>query len=157
MGHFETERIHVERLLSLLEMRLDTLSNLQEVYSEETGVDVMSVIDGQKIGIQVTEYNPEDGLESKPKRNPRGAEKKLARNELDKSGGVKSYGLLVPADYIAALKTRIKNKLLKSSFSFDKVWLLITSQNPDWGSTSSTFVSSPTISVSEMNRCLHPL
>jgi hypothetical protein len=160
MARFEDERRHVERLLGLIEGETVEIRDPNKGGREETGVDVVCVTagnDGSEIGIQVTEYNPDEGQEVAPKQQSRAVDKRRAAEELKSDEPIKSYGMSVSAGYIEALKKRIKDKLLKSTIRFDEVWMLIAAQNPRWGESSSTFLAAEQVSLAELDACLHPL
>ena len=67
------------------------------------------------------------------------------------------YGFSASAEYIPALKHIMKSKLQKTFSSVHEAWLLIVAQDPDYGSTSSTFVAANSVSVERMNATLHPM
>jgi hypothetical protein len=151
MSIYQDERDHVARLLELLAISPDMLVDPKSEFREETGVDVIARIGGKKIGIQVTEYNPDFGLPKPPRKQSRAEEKQAA------SKNSRGYGFSVSGQYIDALRKTISNKLTKTFSSVDEGWLLIAAQNPNLGSKSSTLVEADHISVNRMNAEFHSL
>lgn len=127
------------------------MSNPKTEHGEETGLDVLCTIDGQKIGIQVTEYMPDYGLPSALDRPSRAKEKALAK---ENPGG---YGFPVLGEYVAALAHSLTIKLQKTFSAVDEGWLLVAAQNPNYGATSSTFVAADHVNIERLNEALDPL
>jgi hypothetical protein len=151
MASYEQERKFVQRMFALANVTPDRVANPKVEFGEEVGIDVLCLLGKRKIGVQVTEYNPDHGLPKSPAKSSRALEISLAKK---KSGG---FGFSVSGEYITALAQSLKTKLTKTFSSVDEGWLLIVAQNPDYGSTSSTFVAADHVSVERMNSKLHPL
>jgi hypothetical protein len=151
MASYEEERKFVQRMLDLASLVPDRIADPMTECGGETGLDVLCVVDGRKIGIQVTEYVADCGLPKPPDKSSRGEERKLAKQN---PGG---YGFSVSGEYIPALAESIKIKLLKTFSGVDEGWLLVAAQNPNYGSTSSTFVAADHLGIERMNAVLHPL
>ena len=79
MASYEQECPFVQRMLKLAGVVPDRVADPKVECGGETGVDVLCLIDGRKIGVQVTEYVPDFGLSQTPDKSSRGEEKKLAR------------------------------------------------------------------------------
>lgn len=117
----------------------------------ETGIDVLCLIDGRKIGIQVTEYVPDYGLPQTPANWLAAKKKKLAKQNP------RGYGFSVSGEYITALAKSLNTKLLKTFSGVDEGWPPIAAQNRSYGSTSSTFVAADHLNIERMNAKLDPL
>jgi hypothetical protein len=151
MASYADELKSVQRMLDLAGIVPDRLSDPMTKFGEETGVDVLCRIDGRDIGVQVTDYTPDYGLQNPPKTASRAEEKKLAARNP------RGYGFGVSAEYIRALTESLQTKLQKSFSGVDEGWLLVAAQHPQYGRTSSTFVSADHISTERLNAHIHPL
>jgi hypothetical protein len=151
MASYEQERVFVESMLKLADIVAHRIADPKAEFGEEIGVDVLCVVGGRTVGVQVTVYNADHGLPSPSPRSSRAEEKSLAKKRP------RGYGFSASAEYIAALKHALKGKLAKTFSSVSEGWLLIVAQDPNYGSTSSTFIAADSVSVKRMNEALHPL
>jgi hypothetical protein len=151
MASYDQECKFVACVLALTSLTPEKIADPKEEFGEEIGIDVVFLLDGRKIGVQVTEYNPDRALPQSPSKSSRAVEKSLAKKNP------RGYGHSTSGEYITALAKSLGTKLLKTFSSVDEGWLLLVAQNPDCGSTSSTSIAADHISVDRMNSELHPL
>ena len=136
------------RLLDRLRIRADaplTNPNL----SGESGADVLAIIVGKRIGIQVTQIDNAyslPGVTDAPIVG-RGAEKRLARECQTYAGFAESD----PAKIVANIAAAIRPKALHRVTGFDGLWLLVAAGVPEIGSVISTFVLSAHLSLAHLD------
>jgi hypothetical protein len=145
---FAYEAPLVARLLDRLRIKMDaplTNPNLDG----ESGADVLAIIGGKRVGIQVTQVNNCYSLPSvtdTPIRG-RGAEKRLAREGQTYAGFAENDSAAV----VANIASVIRRKALHRVTGFDELWLLVAAGVPETGSPISTFVFSPHISPARLD------
>jgi hypothetical protein len=111
---------------------------------DESGADVITIIDGRRIGIQVTDLDTGDtpGV-------ARAAETKLAR---DAEAQGRTYGTWAQNDHkVGAIARTIERKGRMSFSGFDEFWLLICCGIPKMGAIASTLAITPWIDPSELD------
>jgi hypothetical protein len=109
---------------------------------DESGADVVVLLDGRRVGIQVTDLD----AGSSPG-EARAAEAKLARDAESRGGTYAAWGQNQPNELIAAIVRSISRKSRTSFAGFDDFWLLACCGVPQLGAVSSTFVMTPWIDV----------
>lgn len=109
---------------------------------DETGADVVKLIDERRIGIQVTDLDTGDV----PGR-ARAAEAKLARDAEGRGGVYATWAQNQPDLMIAALASSIARKSRISFAGFEEFWLLVCSGTPQAGAIASTFLITPWLDV----------
>ena len=109
---------------------------------DETGADVVALIDGRRIGIQVTDLDTGNvpGL-------ARAAEAKLAHDAQGRGGVYATWAQNQPDLMIAALASSIARKSRISFAGFEEFWLLVCSGTPQAGAIASTFLITPWLDV----------
>jgi len=126
--------------------------NPRNDYGCETGVDVIAVVGGRKIGFQVTEYDSGEGNSGMRPGQSRGVEKRLREAPETRRKGV--YAGFGSPDVERPLRARIAGKVAKSLeydfASYSEVWLLVSAYIPD--APLSTFVPYLDISSDLLNR-----
>jgi hypothetical protein len=147
--------IREQHLVSLLMQRLALVGTYTDPNARagiETGADVLAVISGHRIGVQVTELDTGDtpGV-------ARAAEKRNASAGQQRRSGV--YGGWAqndPAKVMIAIQQAITRKVAiarRHDFrDFDEVWLLVSCGVPEFGSVISTFVMTPWLHVDALNQ-----
>jgi hypothetical protein len=130
---FELEKGRVERLMQRLGKSAEYLDPQPGGHArDESGADVIAVIDGQRIGIQVTDIDTGD----KPGQ-ARQEEAALARDGT-------TYCTSIPIQVVVRAITRsVERKSRISSTGFDEFWLLLCCGLPQWGAMTSTMVMTP--------------
>src|SRR5262249_53781412 len=141
MASFGREKTLVGHLLDRYRLRLQGEATNPNVVGQETGIDVaLRLVDGRRIGIQVTEIDPWAVPGSS-----RAQEKAIAKMAPAKPYGM--WGQNDPSVVLDAIAKIIKRKVeiaAGHSFDgFDEVWLLICAGVPEYGATVSTFVMTP--------------
>jgi len=122
-------------LLNILGRPFDPLEDPLQVYGRETGTDVQVRIDGQLVGVQVTEYCADEGT-ANPGRGLRATEKRDARQGQFKARAI-------PLQHrLASLHTRVAKKIEKASCyplqQFQQIWLLVAASLADPDAIAST-------------------
>ena len=69
MPSFKQERKFVEFMLELADIEVDRIFDPKAEFLEEIGLDVLCMVGGRKVGVQVTVYNADHGLPSPPDRS----------------------------------------------------------------------------------------
>jgi hypothetical protein len=145
---FAYETPLVARLLDRLRIKTDaplTNPNLDG----ESGADVLAIIGGKRIGIQVTQIDncySLPGVTDTPIRG-RGAEKRLARECQTYAGFAENDS----AEVVANIAAVIGRKALHRVAGFDELWLLVAAGVPETGSVISTFVFSAHLSPAPLD------
>ena len=112
----------------------------------ESGADLVVVLTGRRIGIQVTDLDT-----GKTPGQVRNLESRLTR-EADKRGSTYfAWAQNAPEEILTAIRRSISRKTRTSCSDFDEFWLLICSGVPKMGAITSTFAMTPWIGVSALN------
>ena len=118
----------------------------------ESGTDVLAIIGGKRIGIQVTQIDNGHclpGVTDAPITG-RAAEKRLACECQTYAGFAENDSAKVVANIAAA----IRPKTLHRVAGFDGLWLLVAAGVPEIGSVISTFVLSPQLSPAHLDAAM---
>jgi hypothetical protein len=132
---FERELDLVKLLMCRRALSVDQYIDPQQQPNDETGADVIAVIEGRRIGIQVTELDTGD----RPGQ-ARAAEKVSWREAQEKGQG--TYGAWAqndPSKLVSAIARAIASKVQHIG-GCDDAWLLVSASVPEPGSLLSTFV-----------------
>jgi hypothetical protein len=115
----------------------------------ESGADVLAIVGGKRIGIQVTQIDNGYSLPSVTDAPimGRGAEKRLARECQTYAGFAENDSAKIVANIAAA----IGRKALHRVTGFDELWLLVVAGVPETGSVISTFVLSTHLSPTHLD------
>jgi hypothetical protein len=115
----------------------------------ESGADVLAIVGGKRIGIQVTQIDNGYSLPSVTDAPimGRGPEKRLARECQIYAGFAENDSAKVVANIAAA----IGRKALHRVTGFDELWLLVVAGVPETGSVISTFVLSTHLSPTHLD------
>jgi hypothetical protein len=105
---------------------------------DETGADVIALIDGQRVGIQVTDLDTGD-LQGEA----RAAETKLARDAERRDSTYATLPQNQLERMIAAIANQVSRKSRMSFAGFDDFWLLVSCGIPQFGAVASTLVLTP--------------
>ena len=140
---FETEKPRVALLMRRLGQSVDRFENPN--VNDESGADVIAVINGQRIGIQVTDLDT-----GKKRGNARRDESKLAHEAATKGEPYFTWGQNDPAKLVGAIARSVEQKAKTSSSRLSEFWLLICCGVPTQGAVGSTFAMTPWIDVASL-------
>lgn len=132
---FERESDLVKLLIHRRALSVDQYIDPQKEAHDETGADVIAVIGGRRIGIQVTELDTGD----RPGQ-ARATEKILWREAQEK--GQETYAAWAqndPSKLVSAIARAIASKV-QHIVGCDEAWLLVSASVPEQGSLVSTFI-----------------
>ena len=140
---FEAEKAKVELLVRRLDLSADYPGDPNS--EGESGADVVAVISGRRVGIQVTDLDTGEiaGV-------ARAAEAKLAREARSRETTYGTWGQNDPAKIIDAFARSIARKARMSSAGFDDFWLLLCCGVPDFGAVGATMVVTQLISTEQL-------
>ena len=151
ISKFERERYCVEQLAASLRLpgSLEYRDPLVD-YGRETGIDVVMIGQGRRIGFQVTEYDGGEGVANLGAGRMRADEVRLKRASFP--NGV--YGGWGSPHFGTAFAARVMEKIDKAcKYDFaevEEIWLLVSAGLPD--SPTATFVPHFHISADDLNR-----
>jgi hypothetical protein len=147
-AHFERERHLVELLMHRLGRPAHGYRDPNSDAGRETGVDVLMVSNGRRIGIQVTEIDT-----GHVQGRARAEEKKAWRDS-----GLATYGAWAQNDadkVLASVQRAVRRKVEiaeRHSFDgFDAVWLLASGGLPEMGAVASTLIMSPWLNAAALD------
>src|SRR6516164_1640130 len=119
----------------------------------ETGADVIAILDGRRIGIQVTDIDTGE-VPGKARREESG----VAR---DAAGRGSTYGTWAQNDrekIMAAIVRSLTRKTRMSFGGFDEFWLLMCAGVPEWSAIGATFVMTHWLTIDALDSAtLHSL
>jgi hypothetical protein len=155
VADFARERYCVEQIASALTLSGDVeYLDPKEVYGRETGIDVIMLGRGLRIGFQVTEYDGGEAVAALGKGKMRSDEKLLQR--ASRPTGV--YGGWGSPFFETSFAARIAEKVNKArNYEFtevDQIWLLVSAGLPD--APTATFVPYFHISADILNAATAP-
>jgi hypothetical protein len=113
---------------------------------EESGADVVALVEGRRVGIQVTDLDTGD-LPVKA----RASEAKLARDAERRGGTYATWPQNRPDRMIAAIAHSISRKSRMSFAGFDDFWLLVCCGVPEVGAIASTFLPTPWLDAARLD------
>jgi hypothetical protein len=143
----------------LLGLPITAVSN-PNAPGRETGMDVVTVLDGKSIGAQITDYHADEGQTPGKRGSVLRKEEQAKAEEALKQSGPKVYGSWAPGNFVPPLSYRISDKISKANkhaYGVDELWLLVCAQDARYGATGSTFIASAVVSLDVLNRHLNPL
>jgi hypothetical protein len=143
---FERERYLVESLMRRLALTVEQYIDPNKETRDETGADVVIVVDGNRIGIQVTELDT-----GEIPGQLRSAEKASLHKAQNK--GQCTYFAWAQNDLRMLLKTIARAVISKNQHidACNEAWLLISSSVPELGSLGSTFVNPNWLKVNDLD------
>jgi hypothetical protein len=154
MAHFLREKALAERLMNCLGNFVYHYLDPNEEAARETGIDVIVVVHGRRIGLQVTEIDTGE-VAGRARRQ----EKQIARTAMKPeacTGGV--YGAWVESDpnkLVQSVARSISRKVEISKrhdfVNLDEVWLLLCCGIPENGAVASTFIITFGLEVKELD------
>jgi hypothetical protein len=150
MVKFERECYCVRQLMNFLglEASLEYRNPLED-YRRETGIDVIIVGEGRRLGFQVTEYDGGEGVAAIGGGEMRARE---ARQQLA-AGQMGVYPGWGSPHFTSAFAARVDGKIQKAqkykSAEVDEVWLLVSAGLPD--APIATFVPHFHIGADDLN------
>jgi hypothetical protein len=115
--------------------------------------DVVAIIDGKHIGIEVTQFHADE------QSGVKGSALRAEEVKKAKASGARSYAQWFVPNPLPGVIARINEKISDAA-AYDKaghvqLWLLISSQLPKIGALGSTFAFAPFVDVTELNRATH--
>jgi hypothetical protein len=138
---FAREKGLVELLMRRRGLSVDQYIDPQQEANDETGADVIAVIEGRRIGIQVTELDNGE----KPGR-ARAAEKLSWREAQSGQGTYAAWAQNDPSKLVSAIARAIASKV-QHIVGCDEAWLLVSASVPEPGSLLSTFIITPWLAL----------
>jgi hypothetical protein len=135
MMRFEREKSLVELLMRRLGLTVERYINPKEEVDDETGADVIAVVNGRRIGVQVTELDTGD----EPGRS-RATEKTLWRSAQEQGQGAYCQPVQNDPNKLVARIARAVASKVQHVNGCDEAWLLISAGVPEPGSVASTFL-----------------
>ena len=135
VAKYERERALVEMLLRRRGLTADRYIDPNKEAGDETGADVIALVGGRRIGIQVTELDTGD-----IRGRARASEK--ADWSDAQAHGQSTYGAWAqndPPKLVAAIARAVTAKV-QQIVGCDEAWLLISASLPELGTLASTFV-----------------
>jgi hypothetical protein len=150
---FETGKAKVVALFGRLGQTVDRYDNPNDHRGAagESGADVIAVIGGRRIGIQVTDLDTGEAAGV-----ARAAETMLARDAAKRGSTYFAWGQNDPLKLVAAIARSVARKARMSFSGFDESWLLICTGVPTSGAIASTFAMTPWIEVSALDAATLP-
>ncbi len=130
---FEAEKARVALLMRRL--GLDASYPHDPNSDDESGADVVAVILGCRIGVQVTDLDTGETPGA-----ARAAESKLAREAENEGTTYFTWGQNDPSKVIDAVTRSISRKARMSCAGFDEFWLLVCCGVPVLGAVGATFI-----------------
>jgi hypothetical protein len=147
MTKFETEKARAVLLMQRLGLTPDTdYENPNAGGRQESGADVVTVIGGRRIGIQVTDIDT-----GEQQGHAQAAERRLAK---DAAAQETTYGTWAQNDaskLIASVVRTISRKARLSFSGFDEFWLLMCAGVPEFGAVGSTFIMTPFLDATALD------
>lgn len=112
---------------------------------DESGADVGVLLDGRRVGIQVTDLDTGD-----TPGEARAAEAKLAGDAENRGSTYGAWAQNQPDRLIGVIARSIARKSRMSFAGFDDFWLLVCCGVPQFGATASTFIVTPSLDVERL-------
>ncbi|HEU0195799.1 MAG TPA: hypothetical protein VFQ88_01115 [Nevskiaceae bacterium] len=115
--------------------------------------DVVTVIDGKRTGIEVTQFHADE------RSGVKGSALRAKEEKCLKISGPRATSTWIPADPHPALIARITEKITTASkydnTCYDQLWLLISSQIPMMSATASTHTFAFLIDITKLDAATH--
>jgi hypothetical protein len=146
MGSLEKERGRVALLMERLGIAPGEYLDPNTKRAGETGADVIAIIDGRRIGIQVTDLDT--GEVAGP---GRATETKLARAAAARGSTYGTWAQNDPSTVMAAILRSLTRKARLSFDGFDEFWLLMCAGVPEFGAIGATFVMTPWLTADALD------
>jgi hypothetical protein len=146
VASFGKERDRVTLLMERLGVIPDEYLDPNTTRAGETGADVIAIIDGRRIDIQVTDLDTGEASGT-----ARAGETKLAR---DAAKGGSTYGTWAqndPGKLVAAIARSLTRKARMSFAGSQEVWLLVCAGVPEWGAIGATSVMTPWLTTDTLD------
>ena len=138
MASFEKERGRVVLLMERLGIVPDEYLDPNTTRAGETGADVITIIGGRRIGIQVTDIDTGEAAGT-----ARAAEVELARNAAKRESTYGTWAQNNSGKLMAAIVRSLTRKARMSLAGFDEFWLLMCAGVPEFGAIGATLVMTP--------------
>jgi len=135
---YARERAWVELLMRRRGLTAESYVDPNNEAGDETGADVIAIVSGRRIGIQLTELDTGD-LAGQAR-----ASEKAAWRDAQKCGH-STYGSWAqndPSKLVTAIARAVKSKM-QQIVGCNEAWLLISASVPELGTLASTFVITP--------------
>jgi hypothetical protein len=138
VAKYERERALVEMLLGRRGLMAESYIDPNKKAGDETGADVIAIVSGRRIGIQVTELDTGD-LAGKARASEKAAWRDAQKCDLSTYG---SWAQNDPSKLVTAIARAVKSKM-QQTVGCNEAWLLISASLPELGTLASTFVITP--------------
>ena len=146
IAKFERERGLVELLMRRHGLTAERYIDPNKEARDETGADVIAIVGGRRIGIQVTELDTGD-LPGRAR-----VSEKAVWNDAQECGH-STYGSWAqndPSKLVAAIARAVTSKM-QQIVGCDEAWLLISASLPEMGTLASTFVITQWLPADALN------
>ena len=146
IAKFERERALVELLIRRHGLAAGRYIDPNKEARDETGADVIAIVGGRRIGIQVTQLDTGD-LRGRAR-----ASEKAVWNDAQECG-YSTYGSWAqndPSKLVAAIARAVTSKM-QQIVGCDEAWLLISASLPEMGTLASTFVITQWLPADALN------
>ena len=143
---FEREKSLVESLMRRCAVPVEGYIDPNQEAQDETGADVIAIVDGRRIGIQVTELDTGE-MPGQARRTERASWREAQAKDQGTYGGWAQNDPRKIADAIArTLASKVQHIV-----GCDEAWLLISASLPELGSLISTFVITQWLTVDALD------
>jgi hypothetical protein len=146
MASFDKEKGRVVLLMQRLGMSPDEYRDPNTTRGGETGADVIALVDGHRIGIQVTDLDTGETAGT-----ARAAEAKLARDAAARGSTYGTWAQNDAGKLMAAIVRSLTRKARMSFAGFDEFWLLMCAGVPEWGAIGATTVMTPWLTTDSLD------
>lgn len=117
--------------------------------------DVVAIIDGHRIGIEVTEFHSDEQLGNS------GSRLRAEETQKAKQAAGHPYSMWVEPKPLPGILARVADKIKRStkydSSQYSELWLLISSQLPILGALATTYAFLPFVDIEDLNKATHNL
>src|SRR5271165_600570 len=146
MASFEKEKGRVVLLMQRLGTAPDEYRDPNTTAAGETGADVVAVIGGRCIGIQVTDLDTGEAAGT-----ARAAETKLARDAAKRGSTYGTWAQNDTGKIIDAIVRSLARKARMSFAGFDEFWLLMCAGVPELGAIGAASVITPWLTTDALD------
>lgn len=149
MPSFEKEKGRVVLLMRRLGPTPDGYRVPNTTAASETGADVIALIDGRRIGIQVTDLDTGEAAGA-----ARAAEARLSRDAVKRDTTYGTWAQNDPDKIMDAIVRSVARKALMSFAGFDEFWLLICAGVPELGGIGATSIMTPWLIIDALDAAI---
>jgi hypothetical protein len=146
MTKFDHEKARAGHLLERMGIAAESLVDPNSGGTQESGADVVAIIDGRKVGIQVTDID----TGSRPGQ-ARAAEVRLSEKAITEGTTYFVWGQNDSATIIDRIGQTVARKARISVAGFDDFWLLMCGGVPEFGAVGATMIMTPWLETGALN------